>query len=266
MMPDSGVQIWAEGDAYEPYVGRWSRLVAREFLEWLHIRPGKRWLDVGCGTGALFQTILDLAAPASVVGIDSSERFVEYARAHIKDERATFRVGDAQSLESERGEFDVVVSGLVLNFVSNPARMVSEMRRACRLNGRVAVYVWDYSGEMQLLRHFWNAAVELDSTARELDQGVRFPIANQRSLWDLFLDVGLNDVTTRAIDVPTHFRDFEDYWTPFLGGVGVAPAYVVALTEEERAALRDRLRARLPQERDGSIKLTARAWAVRGTR
>src|SRR5581483_3896670 len=204
--------------------------------------------------------------PASVVGIDSSERFIEYARAHVQDERATFRVGEAQALESERGEFDIVVSGRGLNFVANPARLVSEMRRACRLNGRVAAYVWDYAGEMQLIRYFWDTAAELNPAVRDLDEGSRFPIANQRRLWDLFLDSGLNDVRTRAIDVPTYFRDFEDYWTPFLGGVGPAPAYIVSLAEEQRTALREQLRARLPQDRDGSIKLQARAWAVRGTR
>jgi hypothetical protein len=99
------------------------------------------------------------------------------------------------------------------------------MARACRLNGRVALYVWDYAGEMQFMRHFWDAAAEIDPAARELDEGVRFPIANSKRLWNLFLDAGLNDVTTRAIDVPTHFRNFDDFWTPFLGGQGPAPGY-----------------------------------------
>ena len=130
--------VWAQGDLYEPYVGRWSRLVARECLKWLGVRDGKRWLDVGCGTGALTQSILQVAAPEAVLDVDLSEGFVEYARAHVQDSRAIFRVADAQDIKTERGTFDAVVSGLVLNFVSNPVRMVAEMMRACRLYGRVA--------------------------------------------------------------------------------------------------------------------------------
>lgn len=259
-------EVWAPGDAYEPYVGRWSRLVAREFLRWLARPPGLNWLDVGCGTGALVQTILAEAQPATLVGVDRSEGFVEYAREKIQDPRVTFRVMNAQELQIERGSYETVVSGLVLNFVPSPERMVVEMMRACRLNGRVALYVWDYAGEMQMMRYFWDAAGDLDPAARELDEGVRFPLANTRQLWNLFLDAGLNDVQTRAIDVQTRFRNFDDYWAPFLGGQGPAPAYTMSLSEEKRAALRERLRARLPKERDGSIRLIARALAVRGTR
>lgn len=259
-------QVWAQGAAYEPYVGRWSRLVAREFLQWLGVQKSKRWLDVGSGTGALVQTILDTAYPDKVVAVDRSEAFVAYAREIISDARAEFRVADAQDLKTERGTFDAVVSGLVLNFVPSPERMVAEMSRACRLYGKVALYVWDYAGGMQLMRHFWDAAAELDSTARELDEGVRFPTANQRALWDLFLDAGLNDVMTRAIDVPTHFQNFDDFWSPFLGGQGPAPDYAMSLSEEKRVALREKIRARLPHTADGSIPLIARAWAVKGTR
>jgi SAM-dependent methyltransferase len=247
-------------------VGRWSRRVATEFLQWLKVLNSKQWLDVGCGTGALTRGILEGANPARVVGMDRSAGFVEYAKAHANDPRAEFRVADAQSLETERGAYDAVVSGLVLNFVPDPPRMVAEMARACRLSGRVALYVWDYAGEMQLLRYFWDAAAALDPAARELDEGVRFPIANPRRLWNLFLDAGLNDVTTRAIDVPTSFRDFDDYWTPFLGGQGPAPGYAMSLGEDSRRALREYLRAHLPTQPDGSIQLTARAWAVKGTR
>lgn len=257
---------WLQGEAYEPYVGRWSRKVAPEFISWLGVIKDKRWLDVGSGTGALTQTILELKDPAAVVGIDRSEAFVEYTRTHITDSRATFRVGDAQDLKTERGSFDVVVSGLVLNFVPKPERMVLEMSRSCRLSGKVAVYVWDYADGFQLLRHFWDAAAALDPAARELDEAVRFPSANARAIWNLFLDAGLNDVVTRSIVVPTHFANFDDLWNPFLGGQGPAPGYVMSLSEEKRAALREQLRTSLPIKADGSIDLTAGAWAVKGTR
>lgn len=263
---DTKQDVWAQGALYEPFVGRWSRLVAREFVSWLGVRPGKRWLDVGSGTGALSQAILDNAAPESVVGIDLSEGFVQYARTHISDSRATFRVRDAQDLKTDRGAFDAVVSGLVLNFVPSAERMITEMSRACRLNGRVAVYVWDYAGGMQMLKYFWDTAIEFDPAARARHEAARFDIADLKKIWNLFLDASLNDVTTRTIEVQSHFQDFDDYWNPFLGGQGPAAGYAMSLDEEKRSALRDLLRQRLPQNADGSIDLIARALAVKGTR
>jgi hypothetical protein len=138
------------------------------------------------------------------------------------------------------------------------------MARAVRRAGTVAAYVWDYAGQMELMRYFWDAAVALDRDALALDEGRRFPICQPAPLVDLFTHAGLCDVQARAIDVPTRFRDFDDYWTPFLGGQGPAPGYVMSLDERRRDALRDRLRTSLPAAADGSIQLTARAWAVRG--
>jgi SAM-dependent methyltransferase len=255
---------WASGHAYEPYVGRWSRRVARVFLDWLAVPPGRRWLDVGSGTGALSQTILSQARPGAVKGIDRSAGFVDFAEAQVNDPRASFEVGDAQALPVEDGAFEAAVSGLVLNFVPDPARMVVEMARAVGRGGTVALYVWDYAGKMQLMRHFWNAAAALDPAALPLDEGRRFPLCQPEPLRDLFLAAGLAVVETRAIDIDTDFRDFDDYWLPFVGGQGPAPGYATALSEERRAALRERLRASLPTALDGSIPLVARAWAVRG--
>ena len=258
------MSIWASGAAYEPYVGRWSRLVAREFLAWLAVPTGRRWLDVGCGTGALTEAILQAAAPAEVVGIDPSDGFVAYAREHVRDERARFKVADARSLPFVDGRFDAVASGLVLNFVPDPQQAMVEMARVARPGGTVAAYVWDYAGEMQLMRHFWDAAVALDPDARDLDEGQRFPLCRPEPLERLFRDAGAEDVAVRAIDVPTVFRDFDDYWSPFLGGQGPAPSYAMSLSEERRTALRERIRADLPIAADGSIHLIARAWAARG--
>ena len=153
----------------------------------------------------------------------------------------------------------------MLNFVGNPGAMVREMRRVLRPGGTLALYVWDYAGQMQLMRYFWDAAADLESSAKQLDEGVRFPICRPNALATLFRDAGLETVATAPIDVPTVFRDFEDYWTPFLGGQGPAPGYCMSLSDERRAALRNRLQDVLPIEPDGRIDLIARAWAARGT-
>ena len=264
--PTPQKETWASGVAYEPYVGRWSRPVAREFLNWLNVSAQSRWLDVGCGTGALSQTVLDSTAPGTVKGIDRSEGYVALAREQIRDERAQFEVGDAQALPVETGTYDAVVSGLVLNFVPQPQRAVAEMARAAKPKSVVAAYVWDYAGKMQLMRHFWNAAAALDPAARDLDEGRRFPICQPEPLTELFQNAGLRGVEVRPIDIAADFRDFDDYWSPFLGGQGPAPGYAMSLSDERRAALRERIRAGLPFALDGSIPLVARAWAVRGFR
>jgi SAM-dependent methyltransferase len=257
---------WASGAAYESYMSRWSRLVAGEFLTWLNMPAGSRWLDVGCGTGALSQAILDSAAPGSVKGVDHSADFVAYARGQVRDERARFEVGDAQALPVETAGYHAVVSGLALNFFPQPQRAAAEMRRAAKPGGIVAIYVWDYAGKIQLMRHFWNAAAALDPAAYDLDEGRRFPICQPEPLRELFLDAGLRNVEVRPVDIATDFRDFDDYWKPFLGGQGPAPGYVRSLSDERRAALRERIRTGLPFALDGSIPLVARAWAVRGFR
>jgi SAM-dependent methyltransferase len=262
--PTRRKDVWAAGDFYEPYVGRWSRRVAREFLEWLAVPPGKDWLDVGCGTGALTQAVLDHARPASVRGVDPSPGFVEHARAYVADGRASFEVGNAQSLSIGTASVDAAVSGLVLNFVPQPPRAIAEMLRVVRPGGVVAAYVWDYAGKMQLMRYFWDAAATLDPAARELDEGRRFPICQPEPLTELFKQAGLRNVVVRPIDVPTDFRDFDDYWSPFLGGQGPAPGYAVSLDDARRDALRDRIRSHLPIGEDGTIRLFARAWAVSG--
>jgi SAM-dependent methyltransferase len=257
-------EAWAVGDAYEAYVGRWSRPVADAFLRWLDVPAGREWLDVGCGTGALTATALAVAEPDQVVGVDPSEAFLATARARTTDPRATFRVGDARSLPLPDNSFDVVVSGLAVNFVPDPQRAAAEFARVVRPGGVAAAYVWDYAEGMAMIRHFWDAAVELDPAAAELDEGRRFPLCRPEPLGRLWTDAGLTEVAVRAIEVPTVFVDVDDYWRPFLGGQGPAPGYAMSLVEEHRQALLDLLRTRLPSGPDGTVPLTAKAWAVRG--
>ena len=253
---------WSQGEIYESYVGRWSRLVAKEFVQELDQPAGLRWLDVGCGTGALTSAVLASAAPAEVVGVDPSEGFVGYARRTVTDERARFEVRSAAQLADFGESFDVVVSGLVLNFI--PERV--EALRTLRSIGRtVAVYVWDYAEGMQLMKYFWDAAGEVRPQDRELDEGRSFPFTNPAGLEGMFAEAGFTGIVTDAIVVPTVFESFDAYWTPFLGGQGVAPAYLRGLDDETQQAIRELLESRLPTDPDGSINLTARAWSARGT-
>lgn len=258
------LETWSSGDAYERFMGRWSLLVAREFVRWLEVSPASCWLDIGCGSGALTRTALELASPSAVLGLEPSAGFSVSARRLTEDQRAQFAQGDACALPCRAGGFDVVVSGLVLNFVPDPAMALAEMARTAQPGGTVAAYVWDYSDGMQMLRYFWDAAASLDPAAAALDEGRRFLLCRPAPLTELFRSAGLADVEVCLLDVPTVFRDFEDYWAPFLSGQGPAPGYAVALTDSRRTALKDHLFAALPGSPDGAIRLTARAWAVRG--
>lgn len=251
---------WSQGEIYESYVGRWSRLVAAEFVSWLDQPPGVKWLDVGCGTGALTSTILASAAPGEVIGVDPSEGFVGYARGAVKDDRARFEVRSAAELTDEA--FDVVVSGLVLNFI--PER-VEALRKMRSIGTTVAVYVWDYAEGMQLMRYFWDAAGDIRPQDRESDEGRTFPFCNPAGLAGLFAEAGFTDIVTQPIVVPTVFESFDAYWTPFLGGQGPAPAYLRSLDPAAQEEVRALIESRLPTSPDGSIELTARAWSVRGT-
>jgi SAM-dependent methyltransferase len=255
---------WAGGGDYESYVGRWSRVVAEEFIDWLAAPEGAAWLDVGCGTGALTATILARAAPASVVAIDRSADFVAHASAHVHDRRAVFLVADAAALPLTGTRADVVASGLLLNFLPDPDAALRELRRVARPGAIVAAYVWDYAEGMQPIRAFWDAAIELAPSARESDEATRFPLCAPDRLEKLFVGAGLLDVSVRAIDAEAAFRDFDDYWTPFLSGVGPAPGYCAALPADQREALRSRLLARLSPG-GGPFSLNARAFAVRGS-
>jgi SAM-dependent methyltransferase len=254
--------IWQSGAGYEGYVGRWSRLVATTFIERLGVPGGARWIDVGCGTGAVTETVLARAEPASVVGVDPSEMFIGYAREHVTDQRARFEIGDGAALPLPDHTADAAISGLVLNFVPDPVAMLAEMRRVTRPDGRVGIYVWDYAEGMAIMRHFWDAAIEQDPAVADKAESLQFAICRPEPLHDAFEWVGLREVDVEAVDIPTVFRDFDDYWQPFLMATAPAPRHVMSLSAADREDLRRRLQARLPTEPDGSIHLVARAWGV----
>ena len=256
---------WRSGIAYERFMGRWSTLVAQKFLSWLAIPPASSWLDVGCGTGSLTRLILETHQPKEIVAIDPSSDFISHAQRLITDPCVHFKVGLAQSLELDADSMDAVVSGLVLNFVPQPKAAISEMMRVTKPGGRIGVFVWDYAQGMQMLRYFWDAAAQLDPKAKEFDEGIRFPLCREGQLEALMREAGLRQVEATAIEVKTVFQNFDDYWQPFLGNVGPAPGYTMSLDQKDRQTLEDKLRKLLPIDEDGSISMTARAWAVKGT-
>lgn len=246
-------------------MGRWSRRLATQFVSWLRIPPGVHWLDVGCGTGSLANTICSDADPASVTGCDSAEPFIEFAQGHCSDARVSFVVGGVGSLPRRLGGYGSVTSLLALNFFPDSEAAIREMTSVAARQGTVSACVWDYGERMEFLRYFWDAATAADSTARVLDEGNRFPICQPGSLSALFRSASLVDIRCESIEILTTFSSFPDYWRPLLRGTGPAPSYVASLDAERRAALSRKLEETLPRGTDGTIALTARAWAVRGT-
>ena len=261
-MPTLDRNLWGASDAYERYMGRWSRRIAPIFTEWLDVVPQARWIDIGCGTGVLTSTIIATCEPAGVLGVDSSETFLEAARATLSDPRIRIAEYDAQAISQPDDSFDAAVSGLVLNFIPNKDAAIREMTRIVRPGGIVGLYVWDYAGHMQVMRTFFDVATELDPSAAEYDDGVKAPICRPDPLQQLLGRCGLMEV--RAIDIPAAFQSFDDYWSPFLGGTGSAPKYCASLNDQARERLREQIQQRIPTGPDGEILLALRAWAAKG--
>lgn len=254
------------GDAYEPHTGRWSRLVAREFVEWLAIGMRRRWLDVGCGTGALLTAIVENANPLEVLAIDPSSTYIAYARRGIRDPRVRFEVGDARNLPVASAQVDVAAAGLLLHLFDRPdqMRVVAEMKRAVRPGGVVGAYVWDYAEGMEIRAKFWEVATAIDPRATEFDERNRYPTATLDSLHRVFDRSGLHAIEMAALEVPAFFTDLDDYWAPFLTGYSASGRYVETLDEDQREALKQAIGAALPYTDEGKIRLNVRAWAIRG--
>ena len=264
MTEASRYDAWQAGDRYEAYMGRWSRQVAPRFLDWLGADECLEWFDVGCGTGALSAAILAHCNPKNLISIDPSEGFIATARASIEDPRVEFEVGDAQSLALDAASRDVIVSGLMLNFVPDKSKALREMKRVARADGTVGLYVWDYPHRgVEFMRAFWIAAVSLDAAASQHTEDQRFPFCSPDGLAELMRGAGLLPVNCKQIEIPTVFKDFEDYWHPFTLGAGPAPGYCASLDPDSRRRLKEKLADSLPYGPDGSISFKARAWAIK---
>jgi ubiquinone/menaquinone biosynthesis C-methylase UbiE len=254
---------WTSGAHYDRWMGRWSRLLAQEFVSWLAAPAGLRWIDVCCGSGIVSETLVERAAPQSIVGVDASAQQIEFAREHRAHPNVSFETGDAMALRFPEASFDVAVCGLGLNYIPNPGRGLQEFKRVVSSGGTIAVYVWDYAGGAVFVRKFWDAAIAVDSEAASFDQAQRFPMCSQQGLRKLFEEAGLEDLREHALEVVTRFTSFDDYWEPLLTGQGSAPNYLATRNEQIKTAIRDRLRTTLPTNPQGAIEMPARAWAIR---
>jgi ubiquinone/menaquinone biosynthesis C-methylase UbiE len=264
MTETSRHDAWQAGDSYDAYMGRWSRLIAPRFLDWLSAPHGLNWLEVGCGTGALSAAILAHGAPNSLIAVDPSEGFVGKARASVPDGRAVFQVGDVQALTQNAASRDIIVSALVLNFLPDKTKALAEMKRVARPGGMIGFYVWDYpSGGVEFMQAFWSAATALNPDARDLTEDRRFAFCTPDGLIDLATRAGLASVECIPIEVPTVFKDFEDFWHPFTLGAGPAPGYYASLDPDARQRLWEKLNSSLPRRADGAIPMKARAWAIK---
>lgn len=254
--------MFSESEAYEQFMGRWSRQLAVPFVAFAGLEARDSVLDVGSGTGALAAAVVATDS-ARVIGIDPAPAYVRYARTRTSSERATFEEGDGQHLRFSSAEFDKTLSLLVMNFIPDPSKALSEMIRVTRPGGIVAAAVWDYGEGMEMLRAFWDEVVALDPSSESRDER-HMPLCRAGELTALWRKHGLTEVTEVPIDVALPFKSFQDFWEPFLMGQGPAGTFVASLSETGRLALRDRLRKRLEVDATGSITLHARAWAVRG--
>jgi SAM-dependent methyltransferase len=256
--------MFSAGDAYERFMGRWSRALAPQLVQFSKVRDGEASLDVGSGTGALTEALIAASPSGSIVGIDQSTPYVTRARQRHRAGRIRFAVGDARHLPFAGDTFDRTLSLLILNFVPDPAQAVTEMSRVTRPGGTVAAAVWDYGGAMEMLRVFWEEAVDLDAGAADRDER-QMPLCRRGELAALWRAHALQDVIEQPLIIPMEFVSFDDYWLPFEGRQGPAGTYVATLDQNARERLRLRLRRRLVADgADRPFVLSARAWAVRG--
>jgi SAM-dependent methyltransferase len=252
---------FSDGAAYERFMGPWTRAVGALFLDWLAPQANLRWLDAGCGTGVFTGLLAQTTHPAEIVAIDPAPAQIAFVREQAQRRAVRFEVGDAQHMPFPDAGFDIVVSALVLNFIPDPVQAVREMRRVVRPGGCVAGYVWDFTGPLSVTRHVTAALRAVDAKAAPVP-GVKLTTLD--ALRALFEQAGLCDVETSVFEVEVPYVDFADYWRRFLENPSPASAFIHAMTQEAREALRDDVRARLPVGPEGSIAFASRAHAVRG--
>lgn len=253
---------FTDGVGYENFMGQWSRAAGRQFLDWLAVPKGLKWLDVGCGTGAFTETIQQKCAPAEIIGIDPSEAQITYARSLYSNGPMIFEVRDARILGFPDHRFDVAASALVLNFISDREKAVAEMRRVVRPNGTVAAYVWDFAGGRGNLEPLRSALLKV--TGAKPAAALHAESTTIDSLRKLFEASGLSEVETRAIDIKITYPDFESYWNSNTGFVGPMVTAIRALDDVKQREIKQVAREMLPVDAEGRVSYSATVNAVKG--
>jgi SAM-dependent methyltransferase len=257
-------KMFAMSAEYERFMGRWSGLLAPDYIAFAGVKNGDRILDVGTGTGSLASTLETTMTSSEIVGVDPSAGFISYAKKNAKSGHTRFEVGDAQALRFQDASFDQTMALLVMNFVPDHNKAIGEMRRVTRPQGVASACVWDYNEGMQMLRFFWDEAVALDPAIEPKDER-HMKLSREGQLGELWKRAGLVNVQEKPVAIDQAYASFDDYWGSFLRGAGPGGAYVVSLSEERRRQLEARMRKRLLGNReDGPFVLKARAWCVRG--
>ena len=243
-------------DAYDAFMGRYSRLLSPQLVEFAGIERGDRVLDVGCGPGTLTGELVARLGSEAVTAVDPSASFVEAARA--RNPGVTVLQGSAEELPFVDGAFDAALAQLVVHFMADPVGGLAQMRRVTREGGTVAASVWDLAGGRAPLSAFWRAAHDLDL---DVTDESRMPGTREGHLVELFEAAGMSDIRATTFSVSLDHPGFEDWWEPYTRGVGPAGSFVASLDDARQTELRERCRALLPS---GAFTLTSVAWAVRG--
>lgn len=254
-------QIYSQ---YDKFMGRWSRQVATQFIEWIGAEKESNWLDVGCGTGTLGEMVIKNCSPSIIIGIDPLEKSIAAAKLHPDNKGIGFQIGDAQNLPFEEAKFDVVISGLMIKFVMDKVRAISEMKRVACPGGIIALYDWDMDGNMNTTRHFWNAVAAIIPERFEGPKTQQTPMTEIESVASLFKEAGIKEVKQRIISFNTQFQDLDDYWVPITNNSQNVGRFYKTMTEGEREAIYQRMKETLPFNSDGSISFKSRAVAIKG--
>ena len=258
-MADTTVSF-EDGSAYDRFMGRWSRVIGNQFLRWLEPEPGRRWLEIGCGTGVFTEVLLDAVAPQSLIAVDPAVAQIDYARQRLAGRAADIRIADAQNLPFSQSEFDFIVSALALNFIPERERAACEMRRVCRPGGWVAGYVWDFAADRS---SGWPLRSGFRKIGVEPPQVPGAEVTSMEALTRLFAQAGLDQIEARSVEVTAEFANFDEYWRSQTPAFTPQGRLVSELTPSQREILIDAVRAALPTHSDGKVFYSAHANAIK---
>jgi SAM-dependent methyltransferase len=258
-------ESWDNTQGYEMYVGRWSRLLSLDFVNWLKAHTAQKWMELGCGTGALTQAITEKCAPSYLLAMDKSKTYLTKAKENVTHDSVSFLRADLDSFLSEE-EFDHVTSGLVLNFLPHMEKTLRSLTGNLKKGGQMSAFVWDYGGHYQPMRHFWDAAKDVNAIAKDFDTGIKFEICRKDKLINLFESLGLTNVAFTNLERIATFQNFDDYWLPIASAQGSVTEFISMLTEKEKDNLKETIRSRLPFALSGEIKLIINALAIKGVK